>query len=332
MPPSAVFVTAAALLMVVTFALVLRPLWRRRPAATAVLIASLCVGSVGLYQLLGTPAAIDARALRQPDTLEEAIVLLEKRMAAQPDREGLALLANAYTRSGRAKDARDTWEKAIALAPDDPNLLVAAAEGRAMTDPGSRLDGRGQGWLEQALRIDPNHLRARFILGMALRQQGKPAEAVAMWEPLLRQMDQEQSATLRKLIADARSDAGLPSGETAAGSHALTVRVSLEPGARVANNLDSDAAVFVIARAPDGPPMPVAVKRLRLSQLPIEITLDDSDGPMPTARLSALKDVEVLARISRSGVANRQDGDIETPPVRVSLPTKAPLELRLGGG
>ena len=58
--------------------------------------------------------------------------------------------------------------------------------------------------------------------------------------------------------------------------------------------------------------------------------LDDGDSPMPTRKLSQLREVDLVARLSESGVANRQDGDIESKPVRVALPAKGPVELVIG--
>ena len=64
--------------------------------------------------------------------------------------------------------------------------------------------------------------------------------------------------------------------------------------------------------------------------VPLTVTLDDADGPMPTAKLSALQEVEVIARLSESGNAIRQDGDLESKPVRVRLPATANVRLTLG--
>ncbi|HAU79808.1 MAG TPA: cytochrome c-type biogenesis protein cycH [Stenotrophomonas sp.] len=89
----------------------------------------------------------------------------------------------------------------------------------------------------------------------------------------------------------------------------------------------ANATVFVIARAPDGPPMPVAVQKHPASRLPLLVTLGDGDSPMPTSTLSQLQEVEVVARLSRSGQANRQPDDVETAPVRVRLPHAGPVSL-----
>jgi cytochrome c-type biogenesis protein CcmH len=76
--------------------------------------------------------------------------------------------------------------------------------------------------------------------------------------------------------------------------------------------------------------MPVAAVKHSLQDLPLQVTLDDSNSPMPTQKLSSLDEVEVFARLSASGNAMRQDGDIDTAPVRVKLPTRAGIELVLG--
>ncbi len=70
-----------------------------------------------------------------------------------------------------------------------------------------------------------------------------------------------------------------------------------------------------------------AVQRHPISALPLDIVLGDGDSPMPTQPLSALAEVELIARISRSGDASRDDDDLESAPVRVRLPARAPVEL-----
>jgi cytochrome c-type biogenesis protein CcmH len=76
--------------------------------------------------------------------------------------------------------------------------------------------------------------------------------------------------------------------------------------------------------------MPVAVEKRSVTELPFTATLDDGDSPMPTRKLSQLREVELVARLSASGIANRQEGDIESKPVRIALPATAPVELVIG--
>ena len=169
---------------------------------------------------------------------------------------------------------------------------------------------------------------------MSQRQNGQPAEAAKTWEPLLSKVDPSTAATLRKQINEARTEAGLPSlpatEPAAADNKAITVKVSLDPDFAARVRLRGDASVFVIARVPDGPPMPVAVEKHSLQDLPLTLTFDDSDSLMPTQKLSALKEVELVVRLSTSGDAMRQEGDLESAPVRVTLPARAPVDLVLG--
>jgi cytochrome c-type biogenesis protein CcmH len=341
-----IFALLAAIATLVAFAFVLRPLWRARPRSAAMLIGGLSVLAAVLYHFVGTPVALDAAMVKRPDTLEEAVAQLERKRDAFPDHEGWVMLATAYGRLGKTAQARDAWQEALKRAPDDANLLAAAAEARAQADAQRSFDAEAVGYLQRALKADPRHQRARFFLGIALRQQGKAAEAANTWEPLLADVDADNAVTLRAEIDAARLDAGLPALPTAPSPPAadkpamdkpamnqagtLTVTVALDPDFAARVRLRGDTTVFVIARAPDGPPMPVAVEKHTVADLPLTVSLDDADGPMPTAKLSALREVEVIARISESGNAMRQDGDLESKPVRVALPSKAPVELILG--
>src|SRR5690606_32371034 len=129
------------------------------------------------------------------------------------------------------------------------------------------------------------------------------------------------------------ADAGLPplpAPETPAAANALTVKVSLDPDFAARVRLRGDASVFVIARIPDGPPMPVAAEKHSLQDLPLTGTLDDDDSPLPTQKLSDPQEVELVARLSSSGEAMQQEGDLESKPVRVALPATGPVELVIG--
>jgi cytochrome c-type biogenesis protein CcmH len=336
--PALVFSLVVAATTLLVFATVLRPLWRDRPRTALILVATLTLGSAALYRVVGTPAALDAAAVERPDTIEEAVAQLEKNSDRFADHQGWVMLANAYARMGDATKAREAWEKAVGMSPDDADLRAATAEARARAHPQQRFDARAVEHLRHALKQNPKHQRARLFLGVSLRQQGKPADAAEAWMPLLATTEGAARTTLRGEIDAARADAGLPSlpeeaaapAKDAASKEGLVVKVALDPDFAARVRLRGDASVFVIARAVGGPPMPVAVEKHPLSALPLTVTLDDADGPMPTAKLSALQEVDVVARISESGNAMRQDGDIESAPQRVRLPSATPLTVTLG--
>jgi len=327
------FVAIAALLSITVLALVLRPLWRQAPVSTATLAAVLVLACVGLYRLLGTPAAMDPANLAAPKTLDDAVAQLEAALARDPAQaEGWRLLGRAYASQQQLVKSRDAYSHAAKLAPDQPDVLVEAAEASALAAPGHRFDARAVAWLQHALEVQPRQQRARWFLGIAQRQAGKPADAARTWEPLLSQVDPATAEPLRTQVNIARSEAGLPPLAAPAAAPGLKVSVRLDPALAARMRLDGNASVFVIARIPNGPPMPVAVEKHSVAELPFTATLDDGDGPMPTQKLSSQAQVELVARLSTSGNAMPQPGDLSSPPVVVKLPANGTVELTIGAG
>lgn len=333
------FVAIAVLLALTVFAVVLRPLWRESRGLVLGGFVALGLATFALYRLMGTPAATNQVAANaMPATLDEAITQLQAELERNPNQpEGWMLLGKSLASEGRLAESSGAFARAVKLLPDDPDLLVEAAQSRLYASSERKLDAQSIAWVRHALSVRPGHQRATWLLGISQRQAGQPAEAAKTWEPLLTQVDAATAATLRQQVDAARAEAGLPPLPTVAkaanptdSAIALTVKVALDPDFATRVRLRGNTTVFIIARIPGGPPMPVAVEKHTLQELPLAITLDDGDSPMPTQKLSALKEVEVFARLSASGDPIRQEGDIESKPVRVALPATVPVELVLG--
>jgi cytochrome c-type biogenesis protein CcmH len=326
------FVPIASALALLVAAALAWPLRKASPRLFMAMVVVVPALAFCLYRIVGTPAGLSAQMRAQPpQTLAEAIAGLEADLKRDPRQlDGWRLLARAHAEEGRADRARDAFARAAALAPDNDEVQVEYAESRALADPRKRFDADAVARLQRVLERNSAHQRARWFLGIAQRQAGDDAAAAQTWEPLLTQVDGSTAASLRPQIDAAREAAGLPPLPSAAAAPALTVKVALDPDFAARVRLRGDASVFVIARVPGGPPMPVAVEKRTLQELPLEVVLDDGDSPMPTQKLSSLKEVEVIARLSASGDAMRQEGDLETKPVRVTLPAKSPVDLVLG--
>lgn len=329
------FATIATLLAVAVALALAWPLRRSSHALFGGVLLLVPLLAFALYRLLGTPQALEPGAAATPTTMADAIGQLEAELQRNPQQpEGWRLLGRAYAEQQQFAKSRDAFAHAARLAPQDDDAQVEYAEARAKADPQHRFDTVAVAALQDVLRRNPQQQRARWFLGIAQRQAGDNAAAARTWEPLLAQVDASTAAALRPQIDAARTAAGLPplppAAAPVAGRHALTVRVMLDPAFAARTRLRGDASVFVIAHAPGGPPMPVAVEKHALSELPLTVTLDDDDSPMPTKTLSSLGQVELVARISASGNAMRQPGDIASAPVRVDLPAKAPVTLILG--
>ena len=328
------FIVIAAVLVVVVLALVLYPVLKAQAKVGLAVLAIGAVGAGALYWQLGTPEALDARLVNQPRSMKDAIYQLETALAKDEKQpEGWALLAQSYRQDGQFEKSRDAFAKATALAPDNVAFLTDAAESRAMADAQHRFDPQAIEMLQRALAKDANNERARWFLGVALRQQGKNAEAAETWTPLLARVESAAAEALLPQVNLARVAAGLPEiqmpARASSEARGLDVHVKLDPALAKDSRVTADTAVYVIARLPDGQPMPIAARKLALSELPATVNLTDADSPMPTAKLSTVKSVEVFARLSFGGTANRGEGDIETAPVRVVLPAKSAVSLEL---
>jgi cytochrome c-type biogenesis protein CcmH len=332
------FAALAAVITLAVLAFVLRPLWRARATRVPALglVAGLALATYALYRMVGAPAALDPAARAAPETLQDAIAQLEAKLHGDPAQaDGWRLLGRAYASAQEPVKSRDAYARAAALSPDDPDVLAEAAESRALAAPEHRFDAQAVSLLQHALQVQPAHQRARWFLGVAQRQAGDAAAAAATWQSLLGVVDAKAAAPLREQIDLARKDAGLPPlavspAPVATTTPVLQVRVSLDPALAARVRLRGDASVFVIARVPGGPPMPVAAEKHAVSELPFTASLDDGDSPMPTRKISGLQEVELLARLSMDGDATPQPGDLQSPTLRVRLPATGPVDLVIG--
>lgn len=338
------FLIGAGLLAAVATGLALLPLWRagqRRIWGT--LLALAVVATLGLYQWLGTPAALQPQAVTSegPQTIEQGISALQEALAKNPQRvDGWVLLARSQLEIGKVADAAASYQRAVQLAPDEPGVLVEAAQTRAQADPKFLFDDTASQWLAHARELAPDNERAIWLTGIVQRQRGQDELAAQTWESLLSRLEPAAAVALQEQIDIARgkqpstahgrdasaTPATAATGSTGSTGNSIQVTVTVAP-ALAARAASGKETLFVIARVPGGPPMPVAVERHPAQATPLTVTLDDGDSPMPTQKLSGLQEVEVFARLSSSGTAMRGEGDIESEPVRVKLPTNEPLNV-----
>lgn len=315
------------------------------------------LGAFGLYRQIGDTRALDptlmaaaavatgagadgAGAPAQGPDMEQAIAGLAAKMAQNPDDlDGWLLLGRAYKQLERFAEARDALAKAIALAPDEPEVMVEYGEALAMAAPDRRIAGESRALLEKALAANPQHQRALWLLGISDAQAGDAAGAVRRWETLLPLLppDSEVAKSVAEQIAQAKGESGLapaagasaataatapavPAAATAPAAEGpkLVVRVDIAP--ELKGRVQPGDTLFVFARLPEGPRMPLAIQRRQADSLPLTITLDDSMGMLPTMKLSSAPQVVVGARISRSGNATPQSGDFQglSPPLAVA--------------
>ena len=312
----------AALAGAALAAVVLWPLRRYSRSGFIAGCLSLAIASGCLYLLVGQPDTAQQRSDPAAD-LQQGVQALQRSLQRDPAQpEGWMLLGRALAELGQPAQASAAFDRAVALSPDEPLLLVEAAQARAQAAPDRRFDDTALAWLQQARQREPSAERASWLLGIALRQRGRNAEAVQVWSELLPRLQPDAAQALQAQIERARE---AEQDHAPAGAALLQVRVRLPSGLQV----PEQARLFVLARAPGGSPMPVAVRRLTVADAGHSITLSDADSPMPTAPLSSHASVEVLARLSRNGSATRGEDDLQSEVVRVHVPDPQVIELQL---
>jgi cytochrome c-type biogenesis protein CcmH len=231
-------------------------------------------------------------------------------------------LAVAYKQMDRLDDALRTFDHASRLAPDNAALLAEYAEAVATSAPSGNAQ-RTLALVQRALAIDGEQQKALFFGGLAAVEAGQPELGVGYWERLLKLVPPQSE------VAGALANGLSKMQEAAAarrGAGAINRSASVSGEVRVAPSLATkvaaDDAVFVIARSSDGSRRPLAVLRLTANKLPAEFRLDDGLSMFPDAKLSGVKQVVIAARVSKSGDAVAQPGDLEGSSAPVAVGSK----------
>ncbi|MEG8203490.1 c-type cytochrome biogenesis protein CcmI [Pseudomonas sp. 5FOS] len=271
------------------------------PLLAALLVPLL---ALGLYLHFG---AADKVQLTQefaeaPKSMEEMTARLERVVQAQPDSaEAMYFLGRAYMAEQRPADAARTFERAVALAGRQPELLGQWAQALYFAAD-KQWSPQLQALTDEALKADSNEVTSLGLRGIAAFEGERYQEAIDYWKRLLAQLpegDASRAALQGGIDRAAERLGGSPGQATAPVAARLKVRVEL--AAALKDKVKPDDTVFIFARASNGPPMPLAAKRVTVAQLPIEVELSDADAMMPQMKLSDFAEVQLVARVSRAG-------------------------------
>jgi len=303
-------------------------------AALAVLIP---VSAGLLYLQIGSPGALSPQQALPGhpevtmDQIEGMVARLEARLEQNPgDAQGWVLLARSNLVLQRFPQAAKAYARAVGLVTDNADLYADYADALAMTQ-GQSLRGEPERLIAQALKLDPDHVKALALAGTVAFEKNDFNGAIAHWERILKVAPAESGIadSIRDSIAEARSRAGggvaqaAPDSKAAAAPAAAPAMAEVSGTVRLAPALASKAAptdtVFIFARPASGPRIPLAVLRKQVRDLPAAFRLDDSMAMAPTSKLSDHPQVVVGARISKSGQPAAQPGDLEglTAPVKL---------------
>ena len=301
-----------------------------------------------LYFQIGSPDAMLPAAMSAdarhggpgatPEQVEQMVGRLAAKLQAQPDdAEGWYLLGRSYYMMGRFSESVAAYERAVKLGVEEPGLFADYADALAMSQD-RRFDDKVLALVDRALKLDPDHPKALIMAATAAFQRNDYRGAVPYLERLERVAPpgSDLARMVGERLQEARAEAGLkadvkvaqaaPKGEAKPAAPAeksegkpvpgapavgatIKGRVALSPS--VAAKVASTDTVFILARALEGPRMPLAILKRQVKDLPIDFTLSDEQAMSPEMKLSKFREVIVIARVSKSGGAAPQSGDLQ---------------------
>ena len=261
---------------------------------------------VALYLHYGASDKVElTREFSQPPvSMEDMTHRLERAAAAQPDSpEGLYFLGRAYMAQDRSADAAKVFERAVALAGRQPELLGQWAQAQYFAD-NKQWSPKIQALTDEALKLDPKEVTSLGLLGIAAFEGERYQDAIDYWGRLLAQLPPEDNSrvALQGGIDRATQKLKESGGTVAQAPKAATLKVRVDVSADVKAKALPGDSVFIFARAVSGPPAPLAAKRVTVAELPITVELGDADAMMPQLKLSNFPEVQLVARVSRAGL------------------------------
>ena len=294
---------------------------------------SLPVLAIVMYGVLGQPMALDPSMLARgpeqnaevtPEKLATMATALMRRLQDEPNSaEGWVMLGRVQRARNLFAEADEAFGKALALTQDD-DLWIERAEVLAQKSNGNFA---GEPWaiIQRVLTRNPQHINALLLAGSASFAELNYRSALRFWERARDLVDPSSpdAQELDRAMAEARDKLGLPplpplparaAAPAASGASGTVSATSISGRVSLVSELVGKVAptdtVFVYATAVSGSKMPVAMLRTTADKLPLDFVLDDSMAMMPSAKLSGMSEVTVRVRISKSGQAQAQPGDL----------------------
>lgn len=252
-----------------------------------------------------------------PEQLAEQTRAWQEATQKRPeDAEAWLTLARLHAAQNAHAPAEQALARVLALSPE-PDLWIERAQMKALS-AGGVYTGEPWQWIQDVLRTQPQHLNALVLAGSAALSEKRPAAAQDYWQRALALVpaDSEAGQGLQQALAQAAERVATPAGDAQPLIQG-EVRVSTE----VQSQISEGATLFVYAMAEEGSRRPVAIWRGTPTSWPVRFALSDSMGMGAPPLLSSLAQVRLVARVSKTGSAQKQEGDlqVELPGVKTGV-------------
>lgn len=311
------------------------------------LLVSVPLLTLFLYTQVGRPDGIDPEPGPNGE-LRQILGELTSRVRNEPeDIDAWNRLGTIWKQLQQYPASEGAFRRVIYIEPENEFARVELAETLLYASTRAQLPQESQELLDSVLADNPDNQKALWLAGLGAFHDGDERRALGLWirlrdllpEGNVRQRVSEQIAQVTDApepepepepaaepapVPMTNPHAGIPGMSTGgastpapprsddsadAGGASIQVEVAVEPS--LAGQLTGSETVFVFARAVNGPPAPLAVKRLSASDLPASVILSDGDSMAQGLSLSVFPQVQISARVSRSGNAIASTGDLQ---------------------
>lgn len=285
-------------------------------------LSSVLYWQLGDYQAIShiddpTQSSQAQVGMPSPEAINKMVAGLAEKLKTDPKNlEGWLMLGRSYKMLERYPEAVEAFEQAYQLAGDKPDVMLPYAEALSFANKGD-WSGKSKELILKSLTIDPGNLTGLWFAAIAHAQQNDKPAALGYLRKLegLLPADSADKKQIQDIIANTEGRTGAAgSDKSEASTGAPTTKVAINLQISLAASLQTEIkpedTVFIYAQALSGPKMPIAITRKKVSDLPLTTTLTDADSILPNMKLSTFKQVRLLARISKSGNAMPQSGDL----------------------
>jgi len=309
-----------------------------------VLVLGVPLLSGALYLTLGNYQAIShsAEMAVDPDTLKLAEInkmvegLAEKMKNNPDDAQGWLMLGRSYKFQQQYPKAVDAFANAYRLLGDQAEVMLLYADALAYASD-KNLAGKPTELIFKALALEPDNMSALWLGSMAKAQQGDTVTAIKLWKKLAALLppgsdsQQEIQGLLAKIESEQSQATTQPEAKQPASVPSVSINVQVSLAPELQKSASPGDTVFIYAQALSGPKMPLAIVRKQVADLPLTVSLDDTMAMMPNMTLSNFANVKLLARISKSGNAISQPGDLIGVIDQVALTDKGKHKIVING-
>jgi cytochrome c-type biogenesis protein CcmH len=299
---------------------------KSKKTISVILVLVIPVFVISVYSFIGNPNSIEKLVLvsdlknsknnsEKLVSVEQMLNRVERRLLDEPNNsDDWLMLANSYVVLKRYPEAIRAFENLYRLKGDDPSLLFRYADVLAMANSGI-FAGKPSELIKKALRLDPQNTMGLWLAGLVAYEEGEINEAINYWQNVLPKLEigSEEEKNIRKYIQFAKennnisiqNDNSITQEEI---EYSLKLNIELSPNF---TSVNKSKVVFIYAKPINSPNnMPIIVLRKTVADLPLLVEMNDSMSMLPSNKLSDYKSVQVLARISKSGNAKSEIGDL----------------------